>query len=295
MKMFIPACGFQIRLSEDWRFNLYIEHRNKKLLETLGFGYSKFSYWRPGQRDDINEENSKYVEDSTCANGFRLKSFGVVIPKDSDLEVYRVYIRANSKSAKSNEDDYDSITFRVVSSSQKNLSKTTFWAKLSEVNEISFEEDKGLVSSKEELREKMGQKVVKLTAKKIEKKLIEVENWRTNFWNPAPEFKHLKTDIVDFGNEFRRLYHPQFETRDHGLVRGIFLPYAAKTKFKRHSTFNLRTYEPQRFSSGYHGKIEYYAMEEYRLIVLTNSEDKEILDVRLVKLGEIAEILASWE
>lgn len=295
MNLFIPACGFQIRLSEDWSFDLYYERRNKSLLSE--FGYTFLWNWRyPG--DGISEEESLYKSDPTSSNGFRLKSEMVTIPSDSVLEVARVYVRANSKSAQSDVNDYDSVTFRIVSSPKKNLVKKTFWAKLSEVNNIVFEND-DLVSSKEQLRTLAKERKSKLNPKKIKSILWEVKNFHTGFWNPSQCFSKFKGDVDKFGNELRPQQTRTNISDDYYWAKQAFVSFQSHLtpKFKKLDGCCTRLYHPEKFEQyqGYAKPEWYFQMPEWRLIVISNSEDTEILEVRLVKESELPNIIERFQ
>ncbi len=118
-RLYIPACGDRLKLTSSWTFTLYFEHRN--------FGFAK--------------EQKVVLED---APGF--SRWGqprgweaYTIPVGTVLECDRVYIRTFNKSASSVEDDYDSITWKIIGENGKQKKNCRFWAKLSECNNIEFE------------------------------------------------------------------------------------------------------------------------------------------------------------
>jgi hypothetical protein len=108
MKLYVPACGDRIVLSKDWTFSLYNERRNWTLIEAL-------CAERPGWQN-----YGKPFQD-------------VTLPEGTTLEVDRIYIRTFNKSASSDENDFDSITFKIVGKK-----KQRFWAKLKDCNNIEF-------------------------------------------------------------------------------------------------------------------------------------------------------------
>ncbi len=122
MKFFVPAVGFRIRLTQDWKFDLYYEYRNKTLLVQQGVKLEGYFY-------------SSYI-DGDYSKG--LKSVQVTLPAGTVLEVDRVYVRTMSKSATKKEDDYDSLTFRLIDP-KTGKGKIRFWAKLADVNTIEYE------------------------------------------------------------------------------------------------------------------------------------------------------------
>ena len=118
MRLFVPACGDRIQLSKDWHFDLYFESRNNALLEKAGVNLRGMG-WRERQHSEENRN---------------LRCVAYVLPAGTILEVDRVYIRTFSKNAETKDDDYDSLTFRILGSD-----KARFWAKLADVNTIEFD------------------------------------------------------------------------------------------------------------------------------------------------------------
>lgn len=128
MKLFIPAVGYRIRLTQDWTFDLYAEHRNKTMFEAQNIKID--DYWG-GWREPM-------------------KRVAVTVPTGTVLEVDRVYVRTMSKSATTKDDDYDSVSFKVTGAK----SRTRFWAKLEDVNRIEYELPPDVIASKEQARAK---------------------------------------------------------------------------------------------------------------------------------------------
>jgi hypothetical protein len=119
--LFIPACGDRITLADDWDFLLYLESRNYKFAEARNLVPAG-----SGGRWNMMWEGEPW------RSGYR--KVPVSLPKGSVLEVDRVYLRAHSKSATDETNDFDSITWKVVG--QKH---SRFWTKLADVNQIKFE------------------------------------------------------------------------------------------------------------------------------------------------------------
>lgn len=123
MRLFVPAVGHQIKLTSDWTFDLYYEHRNNKLLEIIDAEYAKvpdgWGRWTYGRDDESRA----------------LKHTSMTLPAGTVLEVDRVYIRAQNKQAKTKDEDYDSLTFRIVEHPTFKRS-IRFWAKLADVNTV---------------------------------------------------------------------------------------------------------------------------------------------------------------
>lgn len=119
MKLFIPAVGYRIKLTNEWKFNLYYEHRNLTLLDIVVPGF--------------DHQQNKYI-DGDYKKG--LKHVEASLPANTLLEVDRVYVRTMNKS-KEEIDDYDSVTFRVINENSK--AKVRFWARLNDVNNLEYE------------------------------------------------------------------------------------------------------------------------------------------------------------
>lgn len=121
MKFYIPACGDRLILEQDWEFDLYLEHRNTKFAESLGL-LGKESKW------------GSYDQDR------KLKKVRAEVKSGFTLEVVRVYIRQFSKSAIQVDNDYDSITFRVLKG-EKTVKNARFWVKLPSTYSIEYRQD----------------------------------------------------------------------------------------------------------------------------------------------------------
>lgn len=105
-KLFIPQVGNQLTLISNWNCKVFNEYRNEKVFKGLNIDLSQLT---------------------------RDTNIDITFPKGTVLRVDRLYVRAPASS-------FDSITFSVVSSPIKSLNKSRFWVKLSEANQIEFEE-----------------------------------------------------------------------------------------------------------------------------------------------------------
>ena len=126
MKFFVPDVGTMVRLKEDWTFRLYVESRNRALVDYLGIPVTRSIY---GRNIDSKE---------------------VVFKAWTTLKVDRVYIRKGVK-------DYSSLTFHIqkgkhggaefdgesYSFAKKGF---RFWAKLSDVNKMVVEVDQATLA-----------------------------------------------------------------------------------------------------------------------------------------------------
>jgi len=122
-KLFVPACGDRITVVKPWQFKLYLEYRN--------MAYAKL-------RDLIQTQQTYGVY-----HHGRPAGVDCVVEPGTVLECDRVYIRSTSKSAKSVDDNYDSITWRVIIDGKAAKSQR-FWVKLSDCYNLEF--DPGSVS-----------------------------------------------------------------------------------------------------------------------------------------------------
>lgn len=117
MKLYIPSCGSQLTLSNDWQFKLYCELRNEVLYNI------------------VNGTPGKQYHYSNIPDPIDL-----TLPANTTLEIDRIYIRTSSKSATSEKENYDSITFKIVQTTDKELKNKRFWVKLSEANNIEYKD-----------------------------------------------------------------------------------------------------------------------------------------------------------
>lgn len=125
--LYIPRPGDLIRLTEDWSFGLYNEHRNETLIRHLGLEFT----WDWRQRNDA----------PLCT---------ATIPRGSVLKIDRVYVRKGSP-------DWDSVTFvwmgqrlpaRIEDNGYRQVRKPAqqvrFWAKLDETRTMEFEPENAM-------------------------------------------------------------------------------------------------------------------------------------------------------
>jgi hypothetical protein len=126
MNLFIPACGDRLVLTAPWAFQLYLEHRNVKFAVSKGLLPEK-------------EKNSYGVwEGEKYRSGY--KRVDVVLKEGSVLECDRVYIRTFNKSALRTENDFDSITWKLMKGG-KPVRNGRFWAKLPDCYSIEYRLD----------------------------------------------------------------------------------------------------------------------------------------------------------
>ena len=130
MNLYIPDIGDQFRLTEDWEFPLFFEHRNNGLVTRVNPAIGPAGYGR-------------------CE-----ESIGCCLPAGTVLQTDRIYIRSGSRKA------WSSITFYIkyapgdkekskyrkqpelttnMDITPQKLKGARFWAKLASVNEIEYE------------------------------------------------------------------------------------------------------------------------------------------------------------
>lgn len=119
-KLFIPAIGDRITLAQPWQFNMYMEHRNIELAKILG-------YAPPDTRWSIYMPNTRQL-----AVTVHTMDAGTI------LECDRIYIKATSKRAQTLEDNYDSISWKIVLNGKTPRSHR-FWAKLHDCHSMEFD------------------------------------------------------------------------------------------------------------------------------------------------------------
>ncbi len=126
MRLFVPACGDRLVLSAPWSFRLALEHRNVKFAKARSLV------------DQAMREFDGYSDVS--GGGYSFKQVDAVLEAGTILECDRVYVRSFSKSKASSDDDFDSITWKVIGPSGKPLPRQRFWVKLYQCNQIEYGE-----------------------------------------------------------------------------------------------------------------------------------------------------------
>jgi argininosuccinate lyase len=125
-QFYIPACGDRLILEKDWEFDLCLEHRNMKFATSQGF-------FKTENHNQYNVYEGEPYRSS-------LKKVRAIVKAGMTLEVDRVYIRQFSKSAIKVDEDYDSVTFRVLKG-EKSVKNTRFWVKLPDTYLIEYRQD----------------------------------------------------------------------------------------------------------------------------------------------------------
>lgn len=139
-RLFVPALGSMLILSEDWTFKLFFESRNSGLIKELYEGDNKKNYyWADDFKDDPRFRIMKAIDEEQLENtysSFRATNscdqpyLEVTFPKNVTLIVDRIYIKRGGEA-------FNSITFRTGKfKDNKKISKKRFWAKLQDVNKI---------------------------------------------------------------------------------------------------------------------------------------------------------------
>lgn len=132
MKLYVPAVGDKITLSEAWKFTLYHESRNSSLLKFYVENENEIN------REKFLDKNHKY-----------LVKYDATIPAGTELTIDRVYVRNKASTPTGHDDDYDSLTFTCnlvdpkgspekIGKFGKSSNRRRFWAKLNDVNNIVY-------------------------------------------------------------------------------------------------------------------------------------------------------------
>jgi len=125
MKLFIPACGDRLTLTEPWTFELWLERRNMKFAANRGL------VLKDQEREYAVYEGERYRSP--------IKRVEVTLPAGAVIECDRVYIRGYNKSRLEAGDDYDSVTWKLVDPVKgKAVRHGRFWTKLSDCNGLGF-------------------------------------------------------------------------------------------------------------------------------------------------------------
>jgi hypothetical protein len=164
MRLFVPKLGSQLKLTQDWSFNLYTEKRNSSLfplvekdedwtVDTANLHFCRFyncenSYEKLGFIIhkiifiDMYRAPMFPVTCKKCKNSqFIMGKVPIEIPAGAILTVDRIYIRKTGAV-----EDFDSVSFYLDKDTARSLlqnpkltARPRFWAKLDDVNNIHFD------------------------------------------------------------------------------------------------------------------------------------------------------------
>lgn len=201
MKLFIPAVGYRIKLVSDWSFTLHYENRNETLLNTV--------------KPEWHKERQRWDEP--------MKSVPAMIPAGTLLEVDRVYVRTINKTAATKDDDYDSVTFKVINEEANGKPKRVrFWAKLEDVNTIEYELPPDHTISKDTAAQN-AKKPKKLTKDNVIDIVKNATHWinvdakdSQNHWRgkkPGWLTKKLEAQFTLLGQEYSNRVRPKAEAK----------------------------------------------------------------------------------
>jgi len=165
--MRIPMIGSKIRLSEPWMFKLFPEKRNIKLWAVMF--------------DEVIDQWSLHW--AMMASGvWRAMSF----PAGTVLSVDRIYLRKGLA-------DFNSLSFRVVSSPDKRIVKQRFWAKLGDVNRMEGEWDEKTFEEEEMVEETLVWEMQRYATHKMPPEIQSLFSRRYN----DPPCKHRAFFMLD--------------------------------------------------------------------------------------------------
>lgn len=129
IRLYVPACGDRIVLEKEWRFDLSLEYRNMKYAQAE-------KLFEPGPTERYVW--SQYEDRVAPGERPRLKTVPHSLPAGTVLEFDRVYIRTFNKSRVREDEDYDSVTFKVVLPNGKAKRHGRFWVKRSACLDIEY-------------------------------------------------------------------------------------------------------------------------------------------------------------
>ena len=130
MKVYIPALGDELELKFNWTFKLHPEQRNLTLIAKIE-GKKKTDFGWSEIYDAANPQYKHHYGEKTSGVDWTQYPKEIQLRAGTVLVVDRIYIRKDAK-------DFDSVTFRIKSSPNKDLEKTRFWAKLADVNRMEI-------------------------------------------------------------------------------------------------------------------------------------------------------------
>lgn len=152
MKLFIPTIGTRLVLAEDWTFHLHDEYRNEKFYKAFHGEIKRNGYKWVGHGEHGDSISSPVQTDRCWHRTYdKPEPLATTLPKGTVIEVDRLYLKKGAG-------DYDSVTFRLISSDLGKKVKGRFWAKLEEVNTITIDDEQ----SKKEIRYPDGRFVVSI-------------------------------------------------------------------------------------------------------------------------------------
>jgi len=130
--LYVPHLGDDLKLTADWQFKLYNEHRNSSLYHDLWHLKPSFdAYLSYHEYEKALDKCVAYDNPSRKLDAYFLKP--AIIPAGTVLRVKRIFIRQGMP-------DYDSMTFTTkLPDAQGKLKSVRFWAKLDDCNRIEFE------------------------------------------------------------------------------------------------------------------------------------------------------------
>ena len=115
-RVIIPTIGSLLTLTEDWIFNLELEHRN-------------LNFWKKIHPDIPTKKYYAHIYDGSRDGTFGPDNIATMLPAGTHLKIARIYIRQGSQ-------EFDSVTFTLVKHPASKKLKGRFWAKLGDVNRI---------------------------------------------------------------------------------------------------------------------------------------------------------------
>jgi len=186
MKLYIPSCGDRIVLSSLWTFDLYFnESRNRTFSKENGVQIThNVNVYTSDWREKL-KENTKFT-----------------LPENTILECDRIYIRTHAKTSTSKDDNYDSITWRVIGSK----TKQRFWAKLSDCNNIEYHANNVIPYENRKTEKKVKALTSKIIREKIHNSMFSLDD------EEQIEFRSLFLDALneDKVSKYFKTFHKRY-------------------------------------------------------------------------------------
>lgn len=122
--LYIPRLRDKLKLTADWTFPVYFEHRNEGLIARMGYGYDTV------EREVFQSKLPSFA----LYGGQTVMPKPFTMPAGTELSVDRVFIRNGAAG-------FDSVTFRCkLPKGKKATEAIRFWAKLEDINgKLQFE------------------------------------------------------------------------------------------------------------------------------------------------------------
>ena len=135
--MMIPTIGTRLTLLSPWTFRLYSESRNKILGKKVKADWALDDpawYKSFEETKHCNSNAEIHTVPRNPSGRWTLRHHLVTLPVGTELVVDRIYIRRGKE-------EYDSITFRLLTWPGTKIKKGRFWVRLADANVLHCDYD----------------------------------------------------------------------------------------------------------------------------------------------------------